>query len=329
MGQSITISLFLQTTSVNGYIMTLSRSSSTYDHEFGLQIDGSGFLKFWDYSYSTSYGLQLSSSVKVNSGKRLHAAFVKNGNLGTLYINGISVGSATSSSVVTYSNTNLCIGKDYRDNVNYFNGVMDNIQVLPSSLNPDQVLMKYQQGISATAAPSTSPTFKPSTNPTIAPSAAPTVSFQPSARPSLIPTATPSIKSTLLPTQAIPSTYSSLINTKVAFASNGWTWTLNYFGSVVQSNSNSNYIVGYYTSFLATNQYSLKNGDFCSATNAPRSGTMTFTCSASSATSYSVVEGPTCFYAVTVSSPSYCGPTDTAKPTSLSTPSFAPTAKST
>ena len=156
LSSTFTISLCITTTSVNAYIMSIGRSPSNFNGEGILQIDGSGYLRFWDYS--GSYGLSGSSSVAVNIGIRTHVAFVRHNNIGYFYVNGALAGQMTATKSISYKNKDLVIGKDYRDGVSFFKGNMDSISIYNAALLPYQIRSLYANTI---LVPTQVPTSKP------------------------------------------------------------------------------------------------------------------------------------------------------------------------
>lgn len=111
-------------------------------------ITSTGFLSFFDNSLSGIWGFNnvLSTSL-VNTGTPTYVAFVRNGLIGTFYINGVAAGTYTSSVSVTYNNSDLVIGKDYRDDVQYYKGYIYYVGIYNVALNLPQIYALYNSGI--------------------------------------------------------------------------------------------------------------------------------------------------------------------------------------
>jgi len=99
-----------------------------------LSINSDGYVVFVDYetaarrrlSGEVSYGFSGRSSIKLmKSQGRQHVVFVKDGLVGTFYINGVNAGTITSTTNVAYDSQPLVFGGDIFTHSNYFNGQID------------------------------------------------------------------------------------------------------------------------------------------------------------------------------------------------------------
>jgi len=126
------------TTAKDGFIMTLGRDSGHNSHNFVFSVSN-GYLSFWDYN--NGYGFNTACQTQlVNTGARTHVAFAKSGSTGIYYINGNPTCTVTSSlSSTSYTNVALCVGKDCRNNNNFFTGKMDSIQIFSAQLSASQI----------------------------------------------------------------------------------------------------------------------------------------------------------------------------------------------
>ena len=70
-------------------------------------------------------------------------AFVRNGLVGTYYVNGAKIGQVTARKSVVYNNWDLYIGVDFRNGNDYFQGTMDHIYIYPVGLTDIQVALLY------------------------------------------------------------------------------------------------------------------------------------------------------------------------------------------
>ncbi|MEI7773194.1 MAG: autotransporter-associated beta strand repeat-containing protein, partial [Verrucomicrobiota bacterium] len=135
-GSQMTISAWIKT-SGDGSIMTLGRSITNMDGQQSLIVIG-GSLKYWDYNNS-NYGFNGATSTQtVNSGSWRHVAFVKNGTTGTYYVDGQPAGTATGIDVA-HVGTDFSVGKDYRDNNNFFNGSIDDFCLYSRALSAQEI----------------------------------------------------------------------------------------------------------------------------------------------------------------------------------------------
>ena len=115
----------------------------------------------------------------------------------TFFINGVASGSYTTSVSAMYSNSDLVIGKDYRDNSNLFKGNIFYVKVYKSALNPGQLYAFYLSGL-PTIQPTATPTALPSM-PTVQPTRMTT--FKSTSTPTKLPTRTPTASPTCCPIQ--------------------------------------------------------------------------------------------------------------------------------
>lgn len=68
-------------------------------------------------------------------------AFVRNGLVGTFYVDGIPAGSMTAAKNVSYANIVLVLGGDYRDNNGFWTGSLDDLSISSTALTPAQILL--------------------------------------------------------------------------------------------------------------------------------------------------------------------------------------------
>jgi hypothetical protein len=62
--------MWITTSTANTELMTLGRTVTNYDQEFGFCLDSNGRLQFWDYSHATGFGFPdtVSGDVSVTTG---------------------------------------------------------------------------------------------------------------------------------------------------------------------------------------------------------------------------------------------------------------------
>jgi autotransporter-associated beta strand protein len=135
-GSQMTISAWIRT-SADGAIMTIGRSPSAMDGQQMFLISG-GALKYWDYN-AGSFGFNGAVSTQtVTSGSWRHVAFVKNGTTGTYYVDGMAAGTITGPDVAHVA-TDFCVGKDYRDNNQFFSGSIDDFRLYSRALSAQEI----------------------------------------------------------------------------------------------------------------------------------------------------------------------------------------------
>ena len=138
----LSLSAWIKTTSAgNELIVSMGRSSSSFEGEWIWGIS-SGKLYFWDYR--TGYGFPdgtFTSTTSVNNGQWRHVAFVRNGLTGTFYVDGILAGSLTVTTNISYTNSDLVFGGDYRDGNKYWTGQLDDLSISSTALTPAQITL--------------------------------------------------------------------------------------------------------------------------------------------------------------------------------------------
>ena len=116
------------------------------DRTPAISNDESMFYECGYWEYSNGYGIQLFSSTNINgSSGWVMRAFVKNGATGTFYLNGRPDGTTTAGSGSSIVSNGICIGKDYRDSVNYLNAEVAWAGIWNVALTSDQILYIYNK----------------------------------------------------------------------------------------------------------------------------------------------------------------------------------------
>jgi hypothetical protein len=137
----LSLSAWIKTTSTgNELIVSMGRSPSSFEGEWVWGISN-GQLYFWDYQGSNGFPATFTSTTSVNNGQWRHVAFVRNGLTGTFYVDGIPSGAMTAAKNVSYANSVLALGGDYRDNNGFWTGQMDDLSISSTALTPAQVLL--------------------------------------------------------------------------------------------------------------------------------------------------------------------------------------------
>ena len=124
---------------VTNTLFTVSRSPTNVAGQASLLITAAAMLSYVDYGSATGISGTSSNFVVANAWN--HIALVRTGTTATFYINAVPSGTATSSlgSAVTIGNTYLCLGKDGRDSVNFFNGYLGQVVFLNTAQTANSI----------------------------------------------------------------------------------------------------------------------------------------------------------------------------------------------
>ncbi len=199
----MTLSLWVNTTTKNAYIVSLSRTTSTYNGELIIQTDGNGKCNIWEY-YG-GYGLSFTAPTIITTGYLMHIAFVKSYDTGYLYINGKLDTTSTTTTPVNNRNNGFNLGNDARSKSKYLKGWIKNLEFYNYAMGPNDVINLFTKNYKApTAVPTAIPTLIPTAVPTTAapsalPTLIPTVPTNPTYEPSAKPTFGPSIMPPTVP----------------------------------------------------------------------------------------------------------------------------------
>jgi len=194
--EKLTLSVFINTAVANTYIMSLGKNSASHSYNsFALFIDTFGYVNFVDYGDLVSQvGFQAVCSTIITTAEETHIVFVKDGLMGTFYVNGVRSGSYEAAHSVAYNNEYLDIGVDPITNSKYFNGDMKSLKIYRAALTEEEVNTLYYMSV-PTVTPTSVPTVTPTSVPTVTPTSVPTVT------PTSVPTVTPTSVPTTTPTQ--------------------------------------------------------------------------------------------------------------------------------
>ncbi|MCL5006901.1 MAG: LamG domain-containing protein, partial [Patescibacteria group bacterium] len=136
--------IILQSTSTE-ILVQQGRSGSNINGEYEFIVtgqSGSVYMEFWDWDNNYGFNGQASNTA-IATGAWHYACFVKDGTAGTYYLDGQPNGSITASLDVVYRAGDFAIGKDYRDNVDYFNGLLDNLRIYNRALSSAEISLIY------------------------------------------------------------------------------------------------------------------------------------------------------------------------------------------
>lgn len=91
----------------------------------------------------TSIGFNIYHQINPPTNKWQQIAFVKNNITGIFYLQNSINGQNNAVLNATYSNNDFCIGKDYRDNVNYFKGKIGLYLIYDYSMTNEDITQIY------------------------------------------------------------------------------------------------------------------------------------------------------------------------------------------
>lgn len=125
----------------SGWWGQLSRSSSDANTEWMIGFSSSTVL-FWDYDNGYGY-TNVTMSGSVSTGSWQYLGFTKNGTSGKFYKNGVLTNSVSASKNASYGTNDFAIGKDYRDNINFFNGKLAQYHIWSETLDDATILKNF------------------------------------------------------------------------------------------------------------------------------------------------------------------------------------------
>ena len=138
---NLTICSWMNTNDVNAnqYIASINRNALIIDNEFVFQLSGSKLL-FWDFN-SPDYGFieDEESSVSITADTWHHVCFTKNGTAGIYYIDGVSAGTKTANSNISYGSSDFFVGYNVRDGDKVFDGELDDLRLYNRTLSATEI----------------------------------------------------------------------------------------------------------------------------------------------------------------------------------------------
>lgn len=142
---AFTIALWIKSTGTSTVICT-KRGAVTENGQWNFLIEGGGHLLFWDYNGSAFQFLTSGTSTSViNDGNWHLVGFTRNGTSGTYYVDGVSNGTKTALSNLSYNTQTVKFGSDDYS-ASYFNGAQDEPYIFDGVLSDDEWLELYNSG---------------------------------------------------------------------------------------------------------------------------------------------------------------------------------------
>ena len=135
-----TISAWIKTSAIPEGVIIQQRGFGDpgMDGQYQLKVTTAGKISFFTYKLSV-YGLNFTSTLTVNDGNWHHVTVVREGTLGTIYIDGSASGTHTSPSIIPLKSLPVAIGYDQRDTNKFFTGSIDELKIYDAALTASQV----------------------------------------------------------------------------------------------------------------------------------------------------------------------------------------------
>jgi hypothetical protein len=130
---NFTIEFWIQTTSTRAYDCVIAKepSSTVGAWSFLLNSSSSGDIALWSFDYNNfTSAMIIATGAALNNNAWHHVALVRNGSQWTIYINGVSRGTQTSSITIGNLSAALWIGNDQSVPTRYFSGYMSNLRIV-------------------------------------------------------------------------------------------------------------------------------------------------------------------------------------------------------
>ncbi|MDD5433464.1 MAG: LamG domain-containing protein, partial [Candidatus Pacebacteria bacterium] len=144
---NMTVSAWVKTSSITKqFVVAQGRRPETIDGEYVYSIEADGTQLFWDYNTNYGYANTGTSTTNVADGKWHHIAFVKSGVNGTYYLDGRVDGTKIAAANRSYIADDFVIGKDYRGDSAFFNGLIDDVRIYNYARTPAQIAWDYNRG---------------------------------------------------------------------------------------------------------------------------------------------------------------------------------------
>ncbi|AQT67148.1 hypothetical protein STSP2_00289 [Anaerohalosphaera lusitana] len=140
-----TVSAWIKTRALQDQVIVQQRDSG-YNGQYVCKVESNGTLTFYVYG---DYGYQFDfySAERVNDYSWHHVAFVREGENGYIYTDGVLTASASGSIKPLDSNIGTYIGADVRDGVDYFNGNIDDVAIWEMALGETDIQNIYEKGM--------------------------------------------------------------------------------------------------------------------------------------------------------------------------------------
>jgi hypothetical protein len=125
-------------TSMTSAGVIIQQRNGGYNGEYRLMVNSDAQLNLMLYGDS-DYQYDFSTTKTVNDGNWHHAAFVRQGPNGYIYIDGNIEASESGTLRSLDSSFQVAVGSDIRDSINYFNGTIDDARVYNKALTQEEI----------------------------------------------------------------------------------------------------------------------------------------------------------------------------------------------
>lgn len=124
-----TIELWFRNTQTTAYATLFSLAWDSGSHWQVMNGDSSNQLCAWANAISTSAPILTITNAAIHDGAWHHFAWVRNGNVHTLYFDGVSHATGTNATAIGNSSGALCIGRDATYGPRYYSGYIDDLRI--------------------------------------------------------------------------------------------------------------------------------------------------------------------------------------------------------
>ena len=142
-----TLEAWVNTTNTTYGVILQQRSGYNGEYMFGVNADGTVAFMVWgggaqQFSFSSPV-----SAKKVNDGNWHYVAAVRSGASGAIYIDGSPAGTASGPLAPLDPTFTVAIGRDARDDVSYFNGLMCGVAIYNHALSSTRIAVHALTGL--------------------------------------------------------------------------------------------------------------------------------------------------------------------------------------
>ncbi|EEF63385.1 LamG-like jellyroll fold domain-containing protein [Pedosphaera parvula] len=137
-----TVEAWVNTTSPTSQAIVHQRDSANYVGAYRVGINADGTVYFILYG-TGGFQFSFNSTLKVNDGNWHHVATVRSGANGLIYVDGVQAGTASGAVQDLTGTLNTFIGRNQRDNNEWFAGMMADVAIYESALSSLQIVKHY------------------------------------------------------------------------------------------------------------------------------------------------------------------------------------------
>lgn len=123
-----TVSAWIKTTATASGLIVQQRDANGFNGEYMFQMNANGLLRFMIYG-GGNFQFDFTSTTSINNGTWHLVTAVRQGTVGTIYIDGVASGTASGIVRPLASSIGVGVGADIRDNNSFFNGTIDEVRI--------------------------------------------------------------------------------------------------------------------------------------------------------------------------------------------------------